>query len=267
MTTTAAHPSLDLDLDLALALERDQLADFTRSGFLRWGALLQEMEIIELRAEYDRVMRENASNNLAASRLEADAASSNDPTQMLQVMQMCERSLLFRKLIYDPRILGVVTQLIGQNVMLYHDQALMKPPFTGGAVHWHQDNGYWGCTPANLVSCWITLDDADEENGTMQVVPGSHLRLQSHVQHAQTIQQTIDITPDRSDIVIVDLPAGGCMFHHCQTLHYSAPNRSPRQRRAFAIHYMPAGTRDGQGRTMPVSWQRPLVSASLHQAQ
>ena len=36
------------------------------------------------------------------------------------------------------------------------------------------DNIYWKCEPANLVSCWITLDDAYLENGAMQVIPGSH---------------------------------------------------------------------------------------------
>jgi ectoine hydroxylase-related dioxygenase (phytanoyl-CoA dioxygenase family) len=32
------------------------------------------------------------------------------------------------------------------------------------------------------------------------------------------------------------------MFHHCQTLHYTEPNTTAQQRRAFAIHFMPPGT-------------------------
>ena len=39
------------------------------------------------------------------------------------------------------------------------------------------------------------------------------------------------------------LPAGGVTLHHCQTLHYSAPNKTNRQPRAFAIHFMTLGTR------------------------
>ena len=42
--------------------------------------------------------------------------------------------------------------------------------------------------------------------------------------------------------VVIDLPVGGVMFHHCQTLHSTPPNRTERQRRAFAIHFMPPGT-------------------------
>jgi ectoine hydroxylase-related dioxygenase (phytanoyl-CoA dioxygenase family) len=67
------------------------------------------------------------------------------------------------------------------------------------------------------------------------------------------------------EAVVIDLPAGGCMFHHCQTLHYTGPNTTDRQRRAFSIHYMPVGTRDGNGVVMQVGWSRPQLSSS-HQA-
>ena len=56
---------------------------------------------------------------------------------------------------------------------------------------------------------------------------------------------------------VVELPAGGYMFHHCLTLHHTKPNRTDRQRRAFAIHFMTPGTRDSDGDIMPVPFARP----------
>ena len=53
---------------------------------------------------------------------------------------------------------------------------------------------------------------------------------------------------DTSQAEVVDLPAGGALFHHCQTLHYTPPNATSRQRRALAIHLMPPGTRSGHRR-------------------
>ena len=38
-------------------------------------------------------------------------------------------------------------------------RALFKPARHGGPIHWHQDNAHWRCLPANLVSCWLNLDD------------------------------------------------------------------------------------------------------------
>jgi ectoine hydroxylase-related dioxygenase (phytanoyl-CoA dioxygenase family) len=184
-------------------------------------------------------------------------------TRMLQVMQVCERSLAFRRLLYDSRFLDIVQDLLGPAIMLFHDQALFKPAKTGGPVHWHQDNAYWGCAPANLVSCWLTLDNAVKENGAMQVIPGSHRRAALHRKGADTgsLLETEGLDP--SSAVTVTLPAGGCMFHHCQTLHYTQPNTTDRDRRAFIMHYMAPGTRDNKGEVMRVGWSRPLLRISL----
>ena len=64
---------------------------------------------------------------------------------------------------------------------------------------------------------------------------------------------------DTSGAVAVELPAGGVMFHHCQTFHSMPPNRTDRQRHAFAIHYMRPGTRSHRVGAMPVSFGRPLL--------
>ena len=244
-----------------------QLDAFAAQGYLRWGPLLMPSEIEELRVEYDRVFAKAESsgayrNLSAATHLDAAQARAH-PQQMLQITQMCERSLPFRRLLYDERILAVVRAIMGPSVLLFHDQALYKRARTGGAVVWHQDNGYWRCAPANLVSCWLTLDDADRDNGAMQVVPGSHLAPQRHTTAAESDALLAVPDPAPESVVVVDVPAGGCMFHHCQTLHYTAPNRTERPRRAFAIHYMPPGTRDRDGRVMRASWAHPVLSLEL----
>ena len=44
--------------------------------------------------------------------------------------------------------------------------------------------------------------------------------------------------------VPVPIPAGGCLLFHSLNLHYSSPNTSANRRRAWALHYMMAKTRD-----------------------
>jgi ectoine hydroxylase-related dioxygenase (phytanoyl-CoA dioxygenase family) len=240
------------------------LDQFASEGYLRWGAMFEPAEVEALRAEYDRVFAEAEADGRYRNLSVGDgdeAAKRGHGTRMLQIINMCERSLAFRRLLYDRRLLAVVRELIGPNLMLFHDQALNKLPRVGGPVTWHQDNGYWRCRPANLVSCWIALDDADAENGAMQVSPGSHLAPQAHATSAQS-GALLEVPPPEN-AVLVDLPAGGCMFHHCQTLHYTAPNRSARQRRAFIIHYMAVGTRDQKGEVLRASWERPILSLEM----
>jgi ectoine hydroxylase-related dioxygenase (phytanoyl-CoA dioxygenase family) len=68
---------------------------------------------------------------------------------------------------------------------------------------------------------------------------------------------------DESKKVVVNLPAGGIAIHHCQTLHYTEPNTTDRQRRAFAIHFMTPGTRSLRtGETLHVSFSRPMLRMS-----
>lgn len=245
-----------------MTLTQPQVDFFHENGYAVLGPILKPDEIAILREAYDEEFRKSVegggARNLA---IEKDQAEKK-PTQMLQIMQMCERSLHFRKLIYDTRILDAVQSLIGPNLMLFHDQALFKPARHGGPVNWHQDNAYWKCSPALLLSCWLTLDDVDVSNGAMQVIPGSHLRP---VWHEETNTPALIETKgfDKSKAVVVDLPAGGAMLHHCQTLHYTAPNTTDRQRRAFAIHFMPPGTRDRDGKTLPVSYARPMLRMSM----
>jgi ectoine hydroxylase-related dioxygenase (phytanoyl-CoA dioxygenase family) len=111
----------------------------------------------------------------------------------------------------------------------------------------------------------MTLDNVVKENGAMQVIPGSHLKP---ADHASTNTVLIDSSAgiDTCKAVTVDLPAGGIMFHHCQTLHYTQENTTPNQRRAFAIHYMPPGTTKHNGptaETLKVSFSHPMLRASI----
>jgi len=247
------------------ALSQEQIDSFWENGYLKIGKLLDDDQIDLLRREYDREFELARSHgnfrNLAIDNTDDIDKKNTADTQMLQVMQMCERNIHFRKLTYDERILDIVECIIGPNIQLFHDQALYKPSYHGGAVFWHQDNAYWKCSPANLVTCWLTLDDVDVHNGAMQFIPGSHLRPLWHEQSGST-NALLDIsdTVDSSKAVVIDLPAGGATLHHCQTLHYTQPNTTDRQRRAFAIHFMPPGTTSAHiGTYIGVSFSHPML--------
>lgn len=244
------------------ALTPAQLSAFRRDGYIPLGRLIDDDTLEELRAEYDRAFDEAQQSaryrNLAAKEGAAQRHDEGAEEEMLQIMQMCERSLAFRRLLYHDAILDVAEDLIGPNIQLFHDQALFKPARHGGPIHPHQDNAYWRCLPANLVSCWLTLDDVDAENGAMHLMPGSHLEAVDHERSDVLLDAGVF---DTAQAAVVDLPAGGALFHHCQTLHYTPPNRTDRQRRAFAIHFMTPGTRSERAGALPVSWSRPLLRA------
>jgi ectoine hydroxylase-related dioxygenase (phytanoyl-CoA dioxygenase family) len=249
-----------------MTLTQDQIDAFHAAGYLRYGQVLTADELELYRREYDaefaKTDGQGGATNLSVAGSQDPGANRPTKHRMLQIINMSERNIHFRRLVYNAKILDVIEDLIGPNIMMFHDQALLKPAHHGGAVTWHQDNGYWRCRPANLVSCWITLDDVVKENGAMQVIPGSHLKP---VWHEKTEKSgallDVEKIADTSKSVVCEMSAGHCMFHHCQTLHYTQPNETPNQRRAFAIHFMIPGTISElpHMKEMPVGFNRPML--------
>ncbi len=251
------------------SLTDNQVASFWETGFLNVGKVLDDELIAILRTEYDQEFGlgragERPVRNLAVSKA-SDDHTEEDKQEMLQFMHIHEYNVHFNRLIYHTRILDIIEDILGPNLQLYHDQALYKPARHGGPIFWHQDNAYWQCRPANIVSCWITLDDVVLENGAMQFIPGSHLRPMSHAS-AQGSNVLLDMGSQTSDAqaVVVELPAGGATLHHCQTLHRTAPNTTDRQRRAYAVHYMTPGTISARtNEKFNVSLSNPMVRMSI----
>ena len=106
----------------------------------------------------------------------------------------------------------------------------------------------------------VLLDD-EIDNGAMQFIPGSHFSSVEHEQAADT-NALLDLGDqvDESKAVAVALPAGGVTLHHCQTLHYTAPNVTDRQRRAFVMHLMITGTKSLRDSAyLDVCFARPVL--------
>jgi ectoine hydroxylase-related dioxygenase (phytanoyl-CoA dioxygenase family) len=148
----------------------------------------------------------------------------------------------FGGLARDPRLVGLVEDLIGPGVTLLFSQVFMKPPHGGGPKPVHQDNFYFGpADPEGLVTAWLALDPATLENGCLQFGEGSNRG--PVLDHVAPPEQPYDlqVRPDLAAghaMTPAPVPAGGVSFHHGSTLHQSADNRSDRPRRACAFHYM-----------------------------
>ena len=244
-----------------MKLTPEQVQEFKQEGYLKIEPpVVDDAHLTLLREHYDALFAQKHGTqgeglrNLAVVGASETSDDVDVAEEMLQIMEMWRFDEEFRKLLYHKPLLDIAESLIGTDIQLFHDQALYKPAYHGGEVHWHQDNGYWRCEPADLVSIWIALDDADEENGCMNVIPGSHLEgLAAHGRAVSTkgnLPALLQVEADARRAVPVPVAAGHAMVHHCMTLHQTHPNRSPRDRRAMVIHYMPAGTRNREGVAM-----------------
>jgi ectoine hydroxylase-related dioxygenase (phytanoyl-CoA dioxygenase family) len=90
--------------------------------------------------------------------------------------------ILFGRALYDaltaPGLVAALTDVLGPDVTFHGDQQL-TPKFPGSAqtaFPWHQDTWYYGEPSKDLpiVTAWVPLVPADETNGCLWVLPGSH---------------------------------------------------------------------------------------------
>ena len=166
--------------------------------------------------------------------------------RFLQVRNVHEKDEAFADLVRDQRILDMAESLLGPNIQVEGDQALLKPAFQGGELPWHTDNGYWDYDPPNLVTCWIALADVTEENGALRFIPGSNKQDAAEQRPiAGSGLQEMDV--DESLAKTVELPVGGCSWHHCLAQHQTKPNRTPNPRPSYSIIYMSSDVKDRGG--------------------
>ena len=235
-------------------LPKEAIEDFQYQGYLKIDhQLIENDHLMTLREQYDKVFAEQMNTDSQGLRNLAttEGKQPQNPIKMLQIMEMWSRNEQFYKLLFHQPLLDIAESLIGKNIQLFHDQSLYKPAHIGGEVPWHQDNGYWRSSPPNLVSIWIALDDADEDNGCMNVIPKSHVGGRLDHSRAKSegkeLPALLTTNIDNNQAVPVPLLAGHGMVHHCLTLHQTNPNNSSRDRRAMVIHYMPVGTQNSKG--------------------
>ncbi len=168
----------------------------------------------------------------------------------------------------DPRVIDAISSCMGEDVMLLSTHFFCKYPDPANTkyVAWHQDITYWGLEPPEAHTAWIAVDDADMENGCMEVIPGSHHNgIATHGTSESTdnllsIHQEIpDDLVDSSKAVPIELTAGQASIHDGQLFHASRPNRSDRRRCGLTVRFIPPEARQVQVNSTGQKWQPILV--------
>lgn len=153
----------------------------------------------------------------------------------------------FRALAEDPALLSLVEDLIGPVGGVAFSQIFFKAPEIGGPKPAHQDNFYFGPDDADgMVTAWVALDDATVENGCMFY--GEASQRAGTLPHVAPAGEPFNLMLTDEQVAAFDMvpapvPRGGVSFHHGDCVHQSSDNRSPRWRRACAVHYYSRGTR------------------------
>lgn len=139
-------------------------------------------------------------------------------------------------LAYHPKLIALLTQLIGTTPTMFQDMGLMKPPKIGREKPWHQDKAYFNIdTRERVVGCWLALDEATVDNGCMHLMPQFPLRPIVHFKRRDW--QICDTEILGNECVAAPLKPGGILLFDGLLVHGTPHNNSSARRRAVQFHY------------------------------
>lgn len=158
--------------------------------------------------------------------------------------------------IYDmvmhPALLDAVESLVGPDFIAWGTHFFCKLPGDPKSVAWHQDAPYWPLAPMQTVTAWIAIDDVDDSNSAMRVIPGSHragpLTMRpSRPEENNVLHQTLDGPVVQEEPASIILRAGQFSLHSDLLVHGSLPNPSERRRCGLTVRYAPVTVRADSG--------------------
>lgn len=149
------------------------------------------------------------------------------------------------EMLTNPTIVSYVCDLLGDDVIGWGSHFFCKLPGDGKGVDWHQDCSYWPLTPSKAVTVWLAVDDADQNNGCMEVYRGSHTHGLidfdiSDPDSSNVLDQSVKNPEKYGTRQCTPLSAGQISIHSDLLIHGSAPNDSDRRRCGLTLRYCPA---------------------------
>ena len=223
-------------------LSDEQTSFYRENGYLVLPGHLADL-VEEANREIDRLCAPAAELDASDDRLDLEDSHSRADPRVRRVKRPDLQSAFFDRLMRSDRILDIARDLVGPAIRLHTTKLNMKRASYGAPVAWHQDFAFYPHTNADVLAIGIVFDDMAEENGPLQVIPGSHRGpILDH--HANGVfAGACDVAEggySLDDAVSMSGPAGTVSIHHGHILHGSATNRSTRDRRMLFYEMMAA---------------------------
>jgi ectoine hydroxylase-related dioxygenase (phytanoyl-CoA dioxygenase family) len=230
----------------------EQVESFRRDGFLIVEeGFLDDRQIDVLRERFAALFAGEYQTGIAPDEVNWKQGRDRDDVTR-QICNGWRADDLIASQVLSERTGRLAAQLMGyRGARMLQDNCLWKPPGTK-SLGMHQDGSFADyLVPAEMVTCWVALDETHAQGGTIEYVKGSH-RWPKAPPDRGSFHAPDDwlapmrkaapegVEPERVPVVV---KAGGCSFHHSLTFHGSGPNEATVERRALVSHLIPVETR------------------------
>tara|TARA_A100001011_G_scaffold340854_1_gene373310 strand:+ start:698 stop:1585 length:888 start_codon:yes stop_codon:yes gene_type:complete len=169
--------------------------------------------------------------------------NSSKNKEILRLNNPQNKHKIFYELSRNKKIISIVKKLLGGTVRFHLGKLNFKLPNKkkGSEIAWHQDWAFYPHTNDDLITVGIYLEDCDEKNGPLKIIPESHkLKLYSHHKNEKYFVGKIDTKLNKiktKKAVALTGSAGTVVFFHCRSIHSSGHNHMNSSRPLILFGY------------------------------
>lgn len=235
-------------------LSASEREDYLRDGFLFLPAAIDgsEIDVIKARlaAAFDRDCPSRIMEKDGVTVRSVYGCHNDDP--------------VLDRLARDARLVEPARQIVGDDVYIHQFKVNKKPAFGGDVWPWHQDFIFWyredGIAQPLLTTVALFLDEVNEFNGPLALIPGSHRHgmidvapgnradggdgdapwwisdLTADIKFEVPQDMVAELAQDRRPVAPKG-PAGSLLFFHPNVVHGSTSNISPYDRGVLLVTY------------------------------
>lgn len=172
-----------------------QLDSFFTDGYLPLPGLLPHALLKNLRQLFDELMA-------TESPTEAATYENKGKKYVTNLETLCNKgNLACLELLGYPPILELAQRICGDDFFLIQEFAVIKNLGDELPVYWHQDMAHR--RSGNCFTMGIYLDDADEDDGALRIVPRSHLGTKNICE--QSKEPSLELPMKAGDVLIHDM--------------------------------------------------------------
>ena len=227
-------------------LTHAQQDQFWSDGYLVVEGAVDNDTLVRLRAQMDAWAAESQKHTEpygeptvdGRPRFDLEENHSAERPALRRINNPVEISDHFYKVMTDAPMVDMVATLIGPDVKYHHCKINSKLPGSQMVVHYHQDFSYTPHTNDDVITALLLLDDVDEGNGCLMVVPGTHKGAIDSLYESGEFTGKVNPVLEEEYLkrqVPIEGKAGSVCLMHTRLLHGSETNLSKDRRRAIYL--------------------------------
>ncbi|MEM7195841.1 MAG: phytanoyl-CoA dioxygenase family protein [Pseudomonadota bacterium] len=231
-------------------LSERQQDDFHRYGYICLPGALTSDQVERAKTVFAEWVDQSRDHNSpfgemidGRKRFDLENGHSSKTPALRRVSSPEEVSTAYLSIVRESPAIEALADLIGPDIKFHHSKINAKLPGATTSVKFHQDFPFTPHSNDDLITVLYFLDDVTEENGALEVVPGSHRGpIHSLWQNGQFTGSVAAKTAAaaKAQATVCTGPAGSACLMHTRLLHGSAPNQSSNPRTLYIAVYSAA---------------------------